>query len=263
WLENVVMISITCSQLTNQPMYFFLSYLAVSDLFYTFIVTVKLLSDLLTERKPISYKNCMTQLLTTYFFGTEIFILTGMAYDLYVAICKPLHYAIVMNRQRCNSILTASCAGGLLIPLVYSFCSPNQIDHCFCNVYPLLKLACTDTERSGFLVIAKCGTMGLVVFMVLISYIMITSNFRAYSAESCSKAPFTCSSHITVVIVSFTCHLYLLDTASPEDKMVMLFYTIIIPMLDSLIYMLRNMEMKISVKLVKNAEMPQYSKQRP
>ncbi|KAB1272533.1 Olfactory receptor 4P4 [Camelus dromedarius] len=104
WLGNLlIMGSITRSQLINQPMYFFLNYLALSDLLYTSTVTPKLMTDLLNERKVVSYKNCMTQLFPTHFFGgIEVFNLTGMAYDRYVAVCQPLHYAVIMSRQRCK-----------------------------------------------------------------------------------------------------------------------------------------------------------------
>ncbi|XP_007954889.1 olfactory receptor 4P4-like [Orycteropus afer afer] len=258
----VIMISITCSQLSNQPMYFFLSYLALSDLFYTSTVTPKLMSDLLMERKTVSYNNCMTQLFTTHFFGgIEVFILTGMAYDRYIAICKPLHYAIIMNRHRCNTILIASCAGGLvhslglsLLAIFLPFCGPNEIDHYFCDVYPLLKLACTNTDKIGFLVIANSGMMGLVIFVVLMaSYIMIMYTLRAYSVESRRKALSTCSSHITVVILFFVPVIFIYirpATTLPEDKVFTLFYTIIVPMLNPLIYTLRNMEMKNAIRKV-------------
>ncbi|XP_004483987.2 olfactory receptor 4P4-like [Dasypus novemcinctus] len=263
WLGNLlIMISITCSQLINQPMYLLLSYLALSDLFYTSTVTPKLMTDLLTERSIISYKNCMTQLFTTHFFGgIEVFILTGMAYDRYVAICKPLHYAIIMNQQRCNTILIASCAGGFLhsfglflLTIFLPFCGPNEIDHYFCDVYPLLKLACMDTHKIGFLVIANSGLMGLVIFLVLMtSYIMILHNVRAYSSESRRKALSTCSSHVTVVILFFAPVVFIYirpATTLPEDKVFTLFYTIIVPMLNPLIYTLRNMEMKNAIRKV-------------
>ncbi|XP_049718141.1 olfactory receptor 4P4-like [Elephas maximus indicus] len=262
WLGNlVIMISITCSQLTNQPIYFFLSYLALLDLFYTSTVTPKLMADLLTERKITSYKNCMTLFTTHFFGGIEVFILTGMAYDQYVAICKPLHYAIIMNRQRCNSILLASCAGGLLhslglllLTIFLPFCGPNEIGHYFCDVYPLLKLACTKTDKIGFLVIANSGLMGMVIFVVLMaSYVMIMYNLRAYSAESRHKALSTCSSHITVVILFFVPVIFIYirpTTTLPEDKVFTLFYTIIFPMLNPLIYTLRNVEMKNAIRKV-------------
>ncbi|XP_043336799.1 olfactory receptor 4P4-like [Cervus canadensis] len=263
WLGNlIIVISISCSQLITQPMYFFLNCLALSDLFYTSTVTPKLMTDLLLERKVISYKNCMTQLFTTHFFGgIEVFILTGMAYDRYVAICKPLHYAIIMNRQRRHSILIASGAGGLLhslglflLAIVLPFCGPNEIDHYFCDVYPLLKLACIDTHKIGFFVIANSGLMGLVIFVVLMaSYILILYNVRTYSAESRHKALSICSSHITVVILFFIPVIFVYirpATTLPEDKVFTLFYTIIVPMLNPLIYTLRNMEMKNSIRRV-------------
>ncbi|XP_008562736.1 PREDICTED: olfactory receptor 4P4-like, partial [Galeopterus variegatus] len=263
WLGNlIIMISITCRQLINQPMYFFLRYLAISDLFYTSTVTPKLMTDLTMDWKVISYNNCMAQLFTTHLFGgIEVFILTGMAYDRYVAICKPLHYAIIMNKQMCNLILIASCAGGFLhslglflLTILLPFCGPNEIDHYFCDVYTLLKLACTDTHKIGFLVIASSGLMGLAVFIVLMaSYLLILYNVRAYSAERRRKALSTCSSHITVVILFFAPVIFIYIRPAitlPEDKVFTLFYTIIVPMLNPLIYTLRNTEMKNAIRRV-------------
>ena len=204
----------------------------------------------------------MTQLFSTHFFGgIEVFILTGMACDCYVAICKPLHYAITMNRQRRHSILMASGAGGLLhslglflLAIVLPFCGPNEIDHYFCDVYPLLKLACIDTHKIGFFVIANSGLMGLVLSVALTaSYILILYNVRTYSAESHHKALSTCSSHITVIILFFAPVIFVYTRPAatlPEDKVFTLFYTIIVAMLNPFIYTLRNMEMKNSIRRV-------------
>ncbi|KAM6158360.1 olfactory receptor 4P4-like [Rhynchocyon petersi] len=256
----LVMIAIICSQLIDQPMYFFLSFLSLSDLCYTSTVTPKLIIDLLAEKKTISYKGCMTQLFTMHFFGgIEVFILTGMAYDRYAAICKPLHYTVIMSRRRCNDIIVASCAGGFLhsfgqfiLAILLPYCGPNEIDHYFCDVYPLLKLACTDTSRIGLLVIANSGVMGLVTFVVLLlSYAVILYTVRSYSTENRHKALSTCSSHITVVVLFFAPLLFIYirpATTLPEDKVFALFYTIIAPMLNPLIYTLRNMEMKNAIK---------------
>ncbi|XP_047373570.1 olfactory receptor 4P4-like isoform X2 [Sciurus carolinensis] len=257
-----IMISISCSQLINQPMYFFLSYLSLSDLCYTSTVTPKLIMDSLLTRKSISYTGCMTQLFSMHFFGgIEVFILTGMAYDRYVAICKSLHYTVIMSRQKCDAMIAASCAGGFLhsfgqflLAIFLPYCGPNEIDHYFCDVYPLLKLACTDTRKIGFLVIANSGLMGTVIFVVLlISYAVILSTVRSYSIENCRKALSTCSSHITVVVLFFAPLLFIYirpATTLPEDKVFALFYTIIAPMLNPLIYTLRNMEMKNAIKKV-------------
>ena len=256
----LVMISITSSQLMKQPMYFFLSYLSLSDLCYTSTVTPKLITDLLAAKKTISYNGCMTQLFTMHFFGgIEVFVLTGMAYDRYVAICKPLHYTLIMTRQKCVAVIAASCAGGFLhslgqflLAIFLPYCGPNEIDHYFCDVYPLLKLACTDTARIGLLVVANSGLMGLVTFVVLlISYSVILHTVRSSSVESRRKALSTCSSHITVVALFFTPLFFIYirpATTLPEDKLFALFYAIIAPMLNPLIYTLRNLEMKNAIK---------------
>ncbi|XP_034869608.1 olfactory receptor 4P4-like [Mirounga leonina] len=256
----LVMISITCSQLINHPMYFFLSFLSLADVCYTTTVTPKLIIDLLEEKKVISYNGCMTQLFTMHFFGgIEVFILTGMAYDRYVAICKPLHYTLIMSRWKRDAMIAASCFGGFLhsfgqflLAIVLPYCGPNEIDHFFCDVYPLLKLACTDTSRIGLLVVANSGLMGLVTFVVLlVSYAVILYTVRSYSAESRHKALSTCSSHITVVVLFFAPLLFIYirpATTLPEDKVFALFYTVIAPMLNPLIYTLRNMEMKNAIR---------------
>ncbi|XP_044116220.1 olfactory receptor 4P4-like [Neovison vison] len=261
WVGNLlIIISITCSPLMNQPMYFFLNCLSLSDLCYTSTVTPKLMADLLAERKTISYSNCMTQLFTTHLFGgVEVFILTGMAYDRYVAICKPLHYTVIMSRERCHAIITACCTGALihsasqfLLTIFLPFCGPNEIDHYFCDVYPLLKLACTDMDRIGLLVIVNSGLIALVTFVILmVSYFLILYTLRHYPAESRSKALSTCSSHVIVVVLFFVPVLFVYirpATTFPEDKVFALFYTIIAPMFNPLIYTLRNMEMKNAMK---------------
>ncbi|XP_045338496.1 olfactory receptor 4P4-like [Leopardus geoffroyi] len=263
WMGNLlIMISITCSPLINQPMYFFLNCLSLSDLSYTSTVTPKLLIDLLAERKTISYSNCMTQLFILHFLGgIEIFILTGMAYDRYMAICRPLHYTVIMSRQRCNTIITACCTGAFLhsasqflLTIFLPFCGPNEIDHYFCDVYPLLKLACTDTYRIGILVIVNSGLIALLAFVILMaSYFLILYTIRAYPAESRAKALSTCSSHVTVVILFFAPVLFIYIrpvVTLPEDKVFALFYTIIAPMFNPLIYTLRNMEMKDAMKKI-------------
>lgn len=146
----------------------------------------------------------MTQLFVLHFLGAiEIFILTAMAFDHYVAICRPLHYTTIMSRQRCNEILAVCCTGGFLHsasqPLLItflSFCDYNEIDHYFCDVYPLLKLAC--------FVIVDSGLIALVTFVILmISYILILHTIRVYPAESRSKALFTCSYHVTIMVLFF------------------------------------------------------------
>ncbi|XP_049635782.1 olfactory receptor 4P4-like [Suncus etruscus] len=258
----LIIISVQCSPLFNQPMYYFLVHLSTIDICYTSTVTPKLISDMLAERKTISYGNCMLQVLTMHFFGgTEIFILTAMAYDRYVAICKPLHYMLIMNRTRCNLLVLAAWSGGFIhaFPLFTTainlpFCGPNEIDHYFCDVFPLLKVACTDTYITGVLVIAFSGMVALITFVVLsLSYGIILFTLRNQSAEGKRKALSTCWSHITVVVLFFgpVIFIYLRPpTTFPEDKIFALFYTIIAPMFNPLIYTLRNTEMKNTLRKV-------------
>ncbi|XP_006214185.2 olfactory receptor 4P4-like [Vicugna pacos] len=263
WMGNLlIMISITCSPLINQPMYFFLNYLSLSDLCYPSTVVPKLMTDLLAERKTVSYSSCMTQLFILHFLGgIEIFVLTGMAYDCYVAICKPLHYTVIMSRQRCNAIILACCTGGFmhsasqfLLTIFIPVCGPSEVDHYFCVVYPLLKLACSNTHIVGPLAVANSGLIALVTFVVLlVSYFFILHSIRAYSMESRSKALSTCSSHITVVVLFFAPALFIYirpATTFPEDKVFALFYTIIAPMFNPLIYTLRIVEMKNALRKI-------------
>ncbi|XP_027436211.2 olfactory receptor 4P4-like [Zalophus californianus] len=256
----LILVSIQCSPLFHQPMYYFLSHLSAMDICYTSTVTPKLIADLLVERKTISYSNCMLQVLTMHFFGgTEIFILTAMAFDRYAAICKPLHYLLIMNRTRCHLLVLAAWAGAAVhaFPLFSTaislpFCGPNEIDHYFCDIFPLLKLACTDTRITGVLVVAFSGMFGLLVFIVLfVSYGIILFTLRNMSAQGRRKSLSTCGSHITVVILFFGPAIFIYfrpPTTFPEDKIFALFYTIIVPMFNPLIYSLRNSEMKKAMK---------------
>ncbi|XP_020830067.1 olfactory receptor 4P4-like [Phascolarctos cinereus] len=255
----IIMMSILVSQLIDQPMYYFLTYLSLVDVCYTSTVTPKLISDLLVERKTISYNNCLIQVFTMHLFGAiEIFVLTGMAYDRYVAICKPLHYQVIMSRKRCNMMVLAAFAWGILhsfsqfvLITFLPFCGRNEINHYFCDVYPLLELACIDTQRVGLLVIVSSGMVALVVFIVVMgSYTMILYTLHGHSSDSRRKALSTCGSHITVLVLFFGPVLFIYirpATTFSEDKVFALFYTIIAPMLNPFIYTLKNKDMKKAV----------------
>ncbi|XP_049746631.1 olfactory receptor 4P4-like [Elephas maximus indicus] len=252
----LILVSILSSTLFHQPMYYFLSHLASLDIYYTSSITPKLIGDLLLGTKSISYGNCMLQVFTMHFFGsTEIFILTAMAFDRYAAICKPLHYMIIMNRTRCNLLVLAAWVGGavhsfpqLFMAIQLPFCGPNEIDHYFCDIFPLLKVACTDTHITGVLVLVNSGMVVLATFVLLFgSYVIILLTLRNHSAEGRRKALSTCGSHITVVVLFFAPAIFVYlrpPKTFPEDKVFALFYTIIAPMFNPLIYTLRNTEMK-------------------
>ncbi|XP_015396012.1 olfactory receptor 4P4-like [Panthera tigris] len=258
----LILVSIRCSALFYQPMYYFLGHLSFMDICYTSCVTPKLIGDLLLARKTISYGNCMLQVFSLHFLGMiEIFILTVMAFDRYAAICKPLHYLLIMNRARCNLLVLAAWAGGAVhsfsqFSMIFQlpFCGPNEINHYYCDIFPLLKVACTDTYITGVLVVANSGLVALVTFVLLFgSYVVILFTLRHQSAEGRRKALSTCGSHITVVVLFFGPSIFAYlrpPTTFPEDKIFALFYTIIAPMFNPLIYTLRNTEMKSAMRKV-------------
>ncbi|XP_008692293.1 olfactory receptor 4P4-like [Ursus americanus] len=258
----LILVSIRCSDLFYQPMYYFLSHLSFMDICYTSCVTPKLIGDLLLARKTISYDNCMLQVFSLHFLGMiEIFILTVMAFDRYAAICRPLHYLLIMNRTRCHLLVLAAWAGGAIhsfsqfsMIILLPFCGPNEINHYYCDIFPLLKVACTDIYITGVLVVANSGMVALVTFVLLFgSYIVILFSLRNHSAEGRHKALSTCGSHITVVILFFGPSIFAYlrpPTTFPEDKIFALFYTIIAPMFNPLIYTLRNTEMKKAMRRV-------------
>ncbi|NP_001378146.1 olfactory receptor family 4 subfamily P member 60 [Equus caballus] len=258
----LILLTIRVSRLSEQPMYFFLSYLSLMDVCFTSTVAPKLITDLLAQQNAISYNGCMSQMFYAHFFGaTEIFILVAMAYDRYAAICRPLHYMVIMSRQVCYVLVMASIIGAfihsfmqVLIIIELPFCGPNQIDHYFCDVFPLLKLACMDTSLLVIAIISTTGVLSILTFVTLvISYIIILSTLRTHSSEGRCKALSTCGSHITVVFMFF---LPLIFTYAPtaysvsNDKISALFYTMIAPMFNPLIYTLRNEDMKNAMRRV-------------
>ncbi|KAM8929717.1 olfactory receptor 4X2-like [Lycaon pictus] len=255
----IVLIVMTSRRL-GSPMYFFLSYLSFVEICYSSTTAPKLISDLLAERKAISLWGCMTQLFFMHFFGgTEILLLTVMAYDRYVAICRPLNYTVMMNRQVCAVLVGMAWVGGLVhsfaqILLIFRlpFCGPNVIDHYFCDLLPVLKLACSDTFLIGVLIVANGGTLSVISFgIILASYVVILLHLRTRSSEGRSKALSTCGSHITVVTLFFGPCIFIYlrpSTTLSADKTVAVFYTVITPLLNPVIYSLRNAEVKKAMK---------------
>ncbi|XP_039695980.1 olfactory receptor 5F1-like [Pteropus medius] len=240
-------------------MYFFLANLSFVDVCYSSTITPKMLVDLLSEKKTISFAGCFVQM---YFFialGTTECILFGlMAYDRYVAICNPLLYPLVMSWTVCLKMAAGAFTAGLLNSMVNTsyvsslpFCGSNVIHHFFCDSPPLFKLSCSDTQlnESVFSTFAGVNMIGaLLVILTSYSYILF-SIFRMHSGEGRRKAFSTCASHLTAITLFYSTavYTYLKPSSSyslSQDKVASVFYTVVIPMLNPLIYSLRNKEVK-------------------
>ncbi|XP_077170926.1 olfactory receptor 4M1-like [Paroedura picta] len=260
----LIILTIRLDHNLGSPMYFFLANLAFLDICYISVIPPKMLADFLSQHKTISYGGCMCQLFFLHFLGaTEMFLLIAMAYDRYVAICRPLQYIYLVNRTMCCSLVGASWAGGfvhaiILVTLTHqlSFCGPNILDSFFCDVHQVIRLACTDTHQVEVLTFVNNGLVILSAFIFLIiSYGILLTKLRTSITHGKNKASSTCVTHIIVVCVMFTPAIYLYTRPSeplPMDKVVAIFHTVIFPLLNPVIYTMMNKEIKSSMmKLIK------------
>ncbi|XP_003423749.2 olfactory receptor 4C16-like [Loxodonta africana] len=260
-LDNLlIIITVKTSQIFKSPMYFFLLYLSLSDTCFSTSIAPRMIVDALLKNSTISFSECMIQVFSAHFFGClEIFILILVAVDRYVAICKPLHYVSTMNRQVCSVLVAIACVGAcvyssvqIFLTLSLPFCGPNVIDHYLCDLQPLLKLACTDTYVINLLLVTNSGAICAVSFvMLMFAYVIILHSLRNHRAEGRKKALSTCISHIIVVILFFGPCIFIYTrpaTTFPMDKMIAVFYTIVTPLVNPLIYTLRNAEVKIAMR---------------
>ncbi|XP_063147129.1 olfactory receptor 5AR1-like [Candoia aspera] len=262
-LGNLGMILLICTQpQLHKPMYYFLGNLSFVDLCCSSNIAPKMLTDLLSETKRISYSACATQLfLFSLFADTGGVLLAVMAYDRYVAICNPLLYPTVMSKKTCQQLITIAYFTGLLDSTIHtfctfrlSFCSSNIINHFFCDEPPLLILSCTETYVNEIVIFTIYGCLeASSIGMILVSYLYILGTIlRMRSTEGRHRAFSTCASHLTAVGIFHGTILYMYFRPSSsysmdQDKWASMFYTVVIPMLNPLIYSLRNKEVKDAV----------------
>ncbi|KAM6449139.1 olfactory receptor 4E2-like [Liasis olivaceus] len=256
----LIMVTVACDRGLHTPMYFLLGNLSFLDICHSSVTTPKMLLDSLLPQKVISFGGCVAQL---FFLHTcacaEIFLLTIMAYDRCVAICYPLRYVILMNLKICVYLVGAVWVGATIHSLVQTvltlrlpYCGPNVIDSFFCDVLPVISLACTDTYFTGILIVSNSGVISLVCFLALVtSYVIILFSLRKRTAEGRRKAFSTCGAHLLVVVLFLgPCIFIYTHPASnfSSEKLVAVFFTMVTPVLNPMIYTLRNEEVKNSMQ---------------
>ncbi|NP_001378470.1 olfactory receptor family 8 subfamily B member 1Z [Equus caballus] len=269
-----MMILIGLNSNLHTPMYFFLFNLSFIDFFYSSVFTPKMLVNFISKENIISYMGCMTQLYFFCFFGiSECYVLTSMAYDRYVAIRKPLLYSVVMSHKVCSSLMLGSYlmafSGAMAhigCMLTLTFCDANTINHYFCDIFPLLQLSCTSTyvnELEVFIVVGINVIVPSVTIFVSYGFIL-SSILHISSTEGRSKAFGTCSSHIIAISIFFGsgAFMYLKPSSAAsmnEGKISSVFYTNTVPLMNPLIYSLRNKDVKLALRKTQDKVLIRFS----
>ncbi|XP_077310377.1 olfactory receptor 6C4-like [Lithobates pipiens] len=259
-LGNITIILLTRTNASlRTPMYFFLNNFSFLEIGYTTVTVPRMLSDLSSGNMAISFNSCITQMYFFFLFGTtEFFILGLMGFDRYVAICRPLHYNNIMSSQFCFQLVIGSWISGCMVPVVPTivlsqkpFCGSKTINHFFCDVGPLVKLSSSDTVfLDTFVLIISTVVVLSSLLLVIVSYaLIITTIFQIASSSGRTKAFSTCTSHLSVVTIFFGTVIFIYVRPSSEvnhemDKAVSVFYSVVTPALNPLIYSLRNKEVK-------------------
>ncbi|KAM9330787.1 olfactory receptor 11L1-like [Gastrophryne carolinensis] len=259
-VSNLLIITLVISERSlHKPMYFFIGNFSFLEMWYTTVTVPRMLGDLHTGNKTISTTGCIAQFYFLFFLGaSQHFLLTIMAYDRFLAICYPLRYNNLMNATTCGKLATGSWLAGCMaisLPAVMMsqlvFCGPNQIDHFFCDFSPLLQLSCTDTWLNEIIFSVVAWTVILGCFAcTLFSYVsVVLTILKIPSSLGRQKAFSTCASHIAVVGIFFGTVIFMYirpkaKNSSPVDKVVSVFYSVIVPLLNPMIYSLRNKAMK-------------------
>ncbi|XP_076982686.1 olfactory receptor 4K15-like [Tamandua tetradactyla] len=262
----LIVLTVISDPVLHTPMYFLLSNLSLIDVCLSTFATPKMIVDFLMEHKTISFKGCMAQIFFQHVFaGGEMMLLVAMAYDRYVAICRPLHYAAIMSVHKCTGLVVGSWVIGVLhsgSQLVFTvnlpFCGPNKVDSFFCDLPLIVKLACTDTYVLQTLLLADSGLMAMSSFVLLmISYSVILVTVRRRSSAGMAKARTTLTAHVTVVILFFGPCIFIYGWPFrnfPADKVLSIFYIVLTPLLNPLVYALRNKEVMSAMRKLKSRQ---------
>ncbi|XP_068820545.1 olfactory receptor 4F3/4F16/4F29-like [Capricornis sumatraensis] len=260
--NSLIILTVTCDPHLHSPMYFLLANLSFIDMGVSSVTSPKMIYDLFRKRKVISFSGCITQIFFIHVIGgVEVVLLIAMAFDRYVAICKPLHYLTIMSPRLCISFFVAAWMIGLIhstVQLVFvvnlPFCGPNMLDSFYCDLPRLIKLACMDINQLESMVTANSGFISIGSFFILIiSYIVIILTVQKHSSTGSSKALSTLSAHITVVVLFFGPLIFVYTWPSPSihlDKFLAIFDAVLTPFLNPVIYTLRNQEMKVAMRRV-------------
>ncbi|XP_007957260.1 olfactory receptor 4F3/4F16/4F29-like [Orycteropus afer afer] len=260
--NSLLILTVISDSHLHSPMYFLLANLSFIDLGVSSVLSPKMIYDLFRKRKVISFGGCIVQIFFLHVIGgVEMVLLISMAFDRYVAICKPLHYFTIMNPKMCMSLSVAAWIIGLIhstVQLVFviklPFCGPNVLDTFYCDLPQLIKLACTDNYKLEFIVTANSGFISLGSFFILIiSYIFILITVWKHSSSGSSKALSTLSSHIMVMILFFGPCIFVYTWPHPTshvEKFLAVFDAVLTPFLNPVIYTFRNKEMKMAMKRV-------------
>ncbi|XP_055964334.1 olfactory receptor 12-like [Sorex fumeus] len=263
-LGNLTMIVvITRDAHLHTPMYFFLRNLSFLDLCYSTVIAPNALANFFSPSKGITFAGCATQFFFFSLFGsTECFLLAVMAYDRFMAICSPLRYPVTMRPSACARLVLVSYCGGLFNTTMQTsftfsllFCGSNHINHFFCDVTALLQLACADTALNEMILFGICGLIILgttAVILVSYAYIIVTI-LRMRAGSGRLKVFSTCGSHLTVVLLFYGTAFVMYAQPGPlesqeQGKVISMFYTLVIPMLNPLIYSLRNKDVKEALR---------------
>ncbi|KAM7149988.1 olfactory receptor 4D1-like [Macrochelys suwanniensis] len=261
WLGNFTIITtVITDHRLHTPMYFLLANLAFIDVSDSTVNAPKMLLGLISQRKTISFNGCIIQMFFFHFIaGAMVFSLVVMAVDRYVAIHKPLRYLTIMNWGVCQGLVVGAWLGGFAHSIVQialiiqlPFCGPNVLDNFYCDVPQVIKLACADTFLVELLMVSNSGLLLLIIFIILlISYTVILVKIRTHVTEGKHKALSTCGAQITVVSLIFIPGIFIYARPFHKfvvDKAVSVIYTVVTPMLNPMIYTLRNTEMKNAIR---------------